>query len=798
MIILRILLPALFWILISVVSAFSAVISGRITESKNSRPIEWASVILEGTGYGSPTDEQGYYEIKNVPPGAYKIIITQLGYHPLVKTIEIKGDEIATFDFELKETPLQLEGVVVTGTQTPRFIKDAPVRTEVITRQDIIERGAHDLYEVLERAPGIRVEQQCQFCNFSVLRMQGLGADHTQILLDGQPVYSGLASVYGLQQVSAVDIDRIEVVKGAGSALYGSNAIAGAINIISSRPRGMKGTIGLELGEHNTNKFDITAGAQKNNLGVFLFAQYERDGIIDETGDGLKSDDVRQPDGISDRVKTDDFSAGFNLFIENAPHLDEIVFRGRVINEKRQGGPLTDDIYENPFNEGVERIITDHYSLDLKLSKKLPAGNELNFDLAYARHERNATNDTFVGDYKDTHDDRLPPLDMLRPYKAFEDLYVGTLNYYHPLGYYHRLMAGAQLSFNQLDESGLYVIVDDTDPNYGESYTSYTEKQAVDIGAYVQDEFQVADNLEIVGGVRLDFHNSEDSYGGGNDNFTVNETEADYDASTVNPRFAVRYTVTPQLTLRTSLGTGFRVPYGFSEDLHLCSGSPRVFKGGNLEPEKSVSYSIAADYAASGLGFSLNLYRTELKNAINLADAGERAEQLGFTYEWRNIDDAFVMGAEMTLQTALRTDLTFEADFAFNLSEYDHVREDWIGTPYEEDSKKISRYPETSGGFKINFSPGDWDFVLNSDYQGKMYIYYFQDDEIPTKIKQTEPHILLHTNISRTILDYVRLYAGVKNITDYIQEEKHIDDAAFMYAPVYGRIFYGGIQITVE
>lgn len=100
--------------------------------------------------------------------------------------------------FELEKDPLELSQVVVTGTRTSHFVKDVPIRTEVLTSQAITKKNAQNLYEALEGVPGIRVEQQCQFCNFSEVRMQGLGAEHTQVLIDGEPVYSGLAGVYGL------------------------------------------------------------------------------------------------------------------------------------------------------------------------------------------------------------------------------------------------------------------------------------------------------------------------------------------------------------------------------------------------------------------------------------------------------------------------------------------------------------------------------------------------------------------------------------------------------------------------
>jgi len=135
-----------------------------------------------------------------------------------------------------EELAFGLGKVVVTGTKTEKRLADVPVRTEIITAADIKAKGAVTLYEALEGMPGIRIEQQCSYCNFSIVRMQGLESGHLQVLIDGQPIFSGLAGVYGLQQVPTANIERIEVVKGAGSALYGSSAIAGAINIITKKP----------------------------------------------------------------------------------------------------------------------------------------------------------------------------------------------------------------------------------------------------------------------------------------------------------------------------------------------------------------------------------------------------------------------------------------------------------------------------------------------------------------------------------------------------------------------------------
>ncbi len=768
-------------------------IMGYAVDAESRSPLAGLNVVIEGTRRGAATDTEGKFNIEQLAPRKYTIIASMIGYETVVKEIEVLPEQIVTLNFRMFEDPLSLPAVVITATRTQRYVKDVPFRTEVITNKELKEKSAHNLYDALDGTPGLRVEQQCQACNFSVLRMQGLGADHTQVLLDGQPVYSGLASVYGLQQLSVADIDRIEIVKGAGSALYGSHAIAGAINIITTKPAATKATVGVEIGQYNTNRYDFTADMKKRNIGIFVFGQQNQGNIIDETGDGLGRDEVNKPDGISDRVKTNTKNFGFNIFVDDVFQSDELSIRGRLMNEQRQGGELSDQMFENPFTPGTEQIITDRYNVDFGYRKWFTKGNEIGFRVSYTNHKRNATNDTFLNDYEAVHG-VLPPVEILRPYIADEKLTVFSVNYSHPLGEKHRLLSGVEYSHNELNESGKYV-----DASTGVDYTSSSEKHADEIGVYLQDEFRINKRTEIVIGMRFDHHRSED-------NFRSSETltpggfePVNYDESTVNPRFAIRYNSSDKLTLRGNFGTGHRVPYGFSEDLHLCSGSPRVYKGADLEPEKSVSFGVSADYRIRKMNLNVNLYRTDLKNAISFAESDNDIKALGYDYQWENVDDGFVQGIELDAKYALTRNLKISANFAYNQAEYLHEREDWVGTVFEEDSKHISRYPITAGGLRIEYAPKTWIIVLDGDYTGKMFIDYMsEDDPLASKIHKTEPFIILNAQISKGFNDQIKLYFGVKNLNDCLQKEKHTDDAAFLYAPVFGRIVYGGIRVSLE
>jgi outer membrane receptor for ferrienterochelin and colicins len=765
---------------------------GVVTASSSGEPIPFATVQIEGTNLGVMADSVGRFMMMHLSDGPYSVIVSAVGYRTQRLPVTITESESLELSPVLEETRINTGGIVVTGTRTPRYVKDAPVFTEVVSKASIESKSADNIFEALEGESGVRVEQQCQACNFSVLRMQGLGADHAQVLLDGHPVYSGLASVYGLQQLSTAEVDRIEIVKGAGSALHGGNAVAGAINIVSSVPRKTEGKVGVEFGQHNTNRYSLRAGTRKDNLGLLLFAQQSEQDELDETGDVNAPGGVNGPDGWMDRVRASSRNIGFNLFLDDLFASDRLVIRGRLIAETRLGGRLTDRQFENPFAPGTERIMTDRTSGQVEYELWLPGGFDMSTNLSIISHQRDATNDTFLGDYEEAYGE-APSIDLLRPYVADEDLMTAGVNLVKPLGGRHRILLGMQMSRNELKESGMYLDIESEQP-----YLSSSRKRAYEFGAFVQDEFRMSNRLEVVAGFRLDYHSSEDEFHGSGNVMPKALEPLEYEETVVNPRMAVKYSISDALVLRGSAGSGFRVPYGFSEDLHLCSGSPRVYKGGNLKPEKSFSYALSADYTVSSMTATLNVYRTELAHAIGFTDAGTEAADLGYTYEWRNIDDAYVTGLEFNSSASVAPGLVIGARFEVFEGKYDNPRDDWLGTGFEDASRNISRYPQTAGGLKADYTIEKWNLVADADYKGKMYIDLTEPaDPSDVRIHETEPFVILNAKVGRWFADRYNVYLGVSNLTDYTQKEKHIDDAAFMYAPMYGRLFYGGIQVSL-
>jgi outer membrane receptor for ferrienterochelin and colicins len=794
------------FILIYVIQAKSqektdVMVFGDVKSKLTKEHIPYATIMVKGTNMGTYADGTGHFKLANLPVGKCVIIAQAMGYKAQEKEIIMEKGEAVNLFFELEEDVLKLEQIVVTGTRISHYIKDVPVRTEVISAKEIESKNAYNLYQALEGTPGLRVESQCQYCNFTMVRMQGLGAEHTQVLINGQPIYSGLAGVYGLQQLSTLDMDRIEVVKGAGSALYGSGAVAGAINIIPKEPSfEPMTTVDIQFGSYKTNKYSISSSIrnEKRNIGLNIFAQKLSADAIDETSEGMSKDKVRKKDGISDRVASNLTNAGFGLFINNAfLKNDKLILWGKSIFENRQGGTMNDDYFKNPLTDGTENITTDRYETQLNYNKKIKSDSELKFSLAYTNHKRDATNDSYLSDYMSAHHDSVPDLRNMRPYLANENLMTSTLTFGKRIKT-HNLLLGIQCFYDILEESGMYVVVDTGSGYRGESYRSVSTKLANEYGAFIQDEWAIIEQFVLVAGIRWDSHYSEEEYSADKEVFASKFfPKTKFERISLNPRIALKYGFSKTITLRANVGTGFRAPYGFSEDLHLCSGSPRIWKSSDLNPETSVSYNFSADYYGKNIRLSTNFFRTDLKNKIGFTEAVPDVAALGYDYQWKNIDDAIVQGLELSLMANLVKNIELAADFTYNQGEYENMREDWIGTQFQKQSRHIPRFPTTTGNIKLEYSPKSWNFVVLGNYQGKMYIDYYKDGNEPSKIKETDPLILFNARVSKKSNAF-KLYVGVNNIFNYIQDEKHLDDPAFIYAPVYGAILYGGVTINIK
>ncbi|RKZ29476.1 hypothetical protein DRQ33_08770, partial [bacterium] len=757
---------------------FSADISGIILDKNSGEPIPAANVIIEKANIGASSDLDGRFRLQGVPTGNWDIIVTVLGYEKITHLIKIvKDDEEIELEFKLEARALIGDLITVTAIRNERILKDVPIRTEIVTLEDIKQKGATNIFDALQNEPGIRVEKQCSNCNFTLVRVSGLGAGYSQILIDGQPTFSGLASVYGLQQLQTGNVERIEIVKGAGSALYGSDATGGVINIITKEPSPVpKMNFGMSIGEHNTNNFYFSGTIHSGRISSSYYAQKDMKGAIDQTGAETSPYTDSGPDGFTDRVESDNLGTELKIRVfEPIGKGSKIIAFGRYLHEFRRGGNF--QTWENPFDIDSEHIRTNRSEIGLKVKKDFSQDNRIEFNLNYVNHYRNATNgaawDKAIDagmldenlDLTEIGQQFIDSLGMAqfesewfpRPFIVEENLYLADLSYVHPIGT-REIMFGAQYRKSKLEQN---------------INNARSNKKADDFGIFTQiDLFTSSRILELVLGARYDMHWSEDELTGGK-----------YKTEVVNPRVAIKYLANEKLTFRGTAGTGFRVPYLFSEDLHLCASAPRIYKGPDLKPERAFSTSISIDYNLKFHQFGINVFNTQIDDKIEFISADEEEIPHGFDYKWTNAGDVNTRGMELFGRGFLLEKLVeYNIGLVYNIAKFDELRFTEENYPGNDDgwenSDWVPRSPALTVNGKMVFSPGEWTLALNANFTGAMFIDHMHDEDIDKlRIEKTEPYIILDGRISRKIFNNAEIFLNVDNILNYTQPKRDITDA---------------------
>ncbi|URC13605.1 TonB-dependent receptor [Flavobacterium sp. B183] len=211
-------------------NSVSGIISG------DGHQLQLANVHLVGTKYRSVTDSLGYYNFENVPVGNYTLQVSLVGFQTSKKKIDVRKGTVQAYDFELDDTDNQLNEVVVSGTLKAVKRLESAVPVEVYSPVFFKKNPTPSIYDALQNINGVRPQLNCGVCNTGDIHINGLEGPYTLVLIDGMPIVSSLSTVYGLSGIPNSLVERIEIVKGPASSLYGSEAVGGLINIITKNP----------------------------------------------------------------------------------------------------------------------------------------------------------------------------------------------------------------------------------------------------------------------------------------------------------------------------------------------------------------------------------------------------------------------------------------------------------------------------------------------------------------------------------------------------------------------------------
>ena len=255
-------------------------IIGHVTDKNTGEHLPYINVTIKGTMLYTATDASGHYFLKDLPEGDFVVEVSCMGYKSQSRTVSLKKGVTLELNFEIEEDITMLDGVVVSANRSITTRQMAPTIVNVMTPLQFDKLNASTVSSVIAFQPGVRVENNCQNCGFQQVRINGLDGPYTQILIDSRPVFSALSNVYGIEQLPVSMVDRVEVMRGGGSALFGSSAIAGTINIITKEPLYNSAQLshtytnigGTSAGENNTS-LNASLVSDDYKLGIAVFGQ---------------------------------------------------------------------------------------------------------------------------------------------------------------------------------------------------------------------------------------------------------------------------------------------------------------------------------------------------------------------------------------------------------------------------------------------------------------------------------------------------------------------------------------------
>lgn len=732
-------------------------IFGHVVDKASKDHLPYVSVVIEGTTIGVTTDATGHYLIKNMTPGTYTIEASAVGYVPVTKRVKVVAGQTIEVEFELSEDTVTLDQIVVSSNRSETLKREAPSLVSVVDAEVFDRVSATSLAGGLAFQPGVRVENTCQNCGFPQVRINGLDGRYSQILVDSHPLFSSLTGVYGLEQIPANMIERVEVLRGGGSALYGSSAIGGTINIITKEPKQSMAemshtttSIGMGGAMENATSLNASLVSDSGKAAVSVFAQSRTAGGYDVDGDGF-----------TELLESNAEALGMRSMFRLSNY-SRITAQYHRIKDYRRGG----DNLDLPQHEAEVCEQADH-TID---------GGSLTYDWSDPTHTnrlnlygsfQNTARKSYYGAGKDpdaygrTHD--LTAAAGVQWVHEFDHLLFMPAN----------LTIGSEVSHNDLHDTSI-------------GYNIDTKQVANIYGAYFQNEWRNSQWSILVGG-RLDKHNL-------------------VSAPIFSPRANLRYNPTEEISLRLSYAGGYRAPQAYDEDLHIAivgGERTRIVLADNLKEERSSSLSASAEFyhtfGSVATNFIVEGFHTRLDDVFALREIGHDDEGVA-VQERYNGSGATVSGINLEGRAMFSRKVELQAGFTLQRSRYAEP-EQWSETA--EASLDMFRTPDAYGYFTLMWKPmAKLNIDLSGNYTGPMWVQHYAGYIAEDVAVRTQSFFDASLRVGYTTLVYddtfIELFGGVKNIFNSFQSDfdQGADrDSGYVYGPLMPRSAYLGVEI---
>jgi len=655
------LLIFLFVLMVSSSRAQSVTFRGTVTEKNTGDPVVGANVCFTGTTLGTVTNPDGHFELRHVKPGDYELIISCIGFHRIRENVTINR---ATPEYHAILVPSKstLGEVVVTGTGTPHHLKNAPVQTELIDNKLIREMAASNFTDLMTG-----ISPSFDFSPGAMgpfMQLDGLGNDYILVLVDGKRLYGDIGGQSDLNRINPNDIDRIEVVKGASSALYGSEAIAGVINVITKKPaRAVQVNNHSRVGGNGEwlqhNNLDLNFGRFSSSSS---FDHKENDGWQLSHYELDKNDELVETDAMAQNPSKD---YTLNQKFSYAP-TQKLSFYAQGSNYERD--------VKKPLSVGNYGYLYHDFSYSAGGEYLL---NKTDYIQADWNSDRFKYYFKYNQDYSDfTAGEKEKQTEQLR--ESF------NLKGVFRLGKAQLLTAGGEYVNEELKSPARLT---------GEKADAYT------LAAYAQDEISLLKELSLVAGLRYVDH---EEFG-----------------NALTPKISALYRL-QDVNLRATYARGFKAPtmkelyYHYTKSGTLYLGNP------DLDPQTSNYYAASAEYIISGLSLSLTAYKNDLNDLIDYKTVEtsdeDAAEGVKTTRQHFNIAEASTKGIDFLFNVRLGAGFSVGGG-------YSHV-----DAKNETEDIRLENVARNYGNFRLGYLHQWNRYQLNASLSARFQDDKFYDD----------------------------------------------------------------------
>ena len=535
-------------------------LSGKIYS--NGEVLPYVNIYLKEYTLGTASDSEGYYEIKNIPNGNHTVIISSIGYKTKSLNIFFNNNQI-TRDFSLASDN-SLDEVVISGTLRPVSKSNSPVPIEVYSETFFRKNPTPSIFESLQNVNGVRPQLNCNVCNTGDIHINGLEGPYAFVLIDGMPIVSGLSTVYGLTGIPQALIERVEIVKGPASTLYGSEAVGGILNVITKKP--------INAPLLSTDSFLSSWGELNLDVGLRYDMSKKTQGLLGVNYFNFQNRIDNNNDNFTDMTLQNRISIFNKVSIERKNN-KAFTIAGRYVYEDRWGGEMN---WEKEFRGGNqiygESIYTNRW--ETFGTYELPTYQNIRFQFSANGHYQ----DSFYGETS---------------YDAEQLVGFGQLVYNKKIRKKHDLLIGAAYRYTFYDDNTFATLNENGIDN---------KPSIIHLpGLFIQDEIQINNRKKLLLGVRWDNNSIHGNIFSPRVNFKWNsKNNSDI--------------------LRLSAGNGFRVANVFTEDHAALTGARSVEFEGELQPETSwnvnVNYVKKINTKNSSITLDASSFYTYFNNRI--------------------------------------------------------------------------------------------------------------------------------------------------------------------------------------